>query len=43
VPPRRYSLIKLCDGDQMANFWRFFVSCIFSEPCALWAHFTPAF
>jgi len=28
---RRYSLTKLCDGAQMANFWRFFVSCIFRE------------
>jgi len=24
----RYSPTKLCDGVQMANFWRFFVSCI---------------
>jgi len=37
---RRYSPIKLCDGAQMANFWRFFVSCIFSEPRA--AGFRPA-
>ena len=29
---RRYSLTKLCDGAQMASFWRFFASCIFSEP-----------
>jgi len=25
---------KLCDGAQMAIFWRFFASCIFSEPRA---------
>jgi len=36
---RRYSVIKLCDGAQMANFWQFFGSCIFSEPHA--AHFRP--
>ena len=29
---RRYSPTKLCDGAQMASFWRFFASCIFSEP-----------
>ena len=40
---RRHSPTKLCDGAQMANFWRFFASCrpIFSEPRA--AHFRPAF
>jgi len=38
---RRYNPTKLCDRGQMANFWRFFASCIFSEPCA--AHFRPAF
>jgi len=32
---------NLCDGAQMANFWRLFASRIFSEPCA--AHVTPAF
>jgi len=32
---------KLCDGAQMANFWRFFAFCIFTEPRA--AHFRPAF
>jgi len=31
----------LCNGSQMANFWRFFASCIFSEPRA--ADFKPAF
>ena len=31
----------LCDGAQMANFSRFFASCIFSEPRA--ANFKPAF
>jgi len=31
----------LCDGAQMANFWRFFGSCISSEPRA--AHFRPTF
>ena len=36
----RYSLTKLCDGVQMANFWRFFASCISSEPRA--ARFRPA-
>jgi len=35
---RKYSPIKLCDGAQMANFWRFFGSCISSEPHA--ARFT---
>jgi len=25
---RKYSPTKLCDGGQMANFWRFFASCI---------------
>jgi len=34
---RRYCPTKLCNGAQMANFWRFFGSCISSEPCA--AHF----
>jgi len=38
---RRYSPTKLCDGAQMAYFWRCFASCIFSEPHA--AHFRPAF
>jgi len=38
---RRCSPTKLCDGVQMANFWRFFGSCISSEPRA--AHFRPAF
>ena len=38
---RRYSVTKLWDGAQMANFWRFFVSCIFHEPRA--AHVRPAF
>jgi len=38
---RRYSPTNLCDGAQMANFWQFFASCIFSEPRA--AHFRPAF
>jgi len=37
---RIYSPTKLCDGAQMANFWRFFASCIFSEPPA--ARFRPA-
>jgi len=32
---------KLWDGAQMANFCRYFVSCIFSEPRA--AHLRPAF
>ena len=41
VPPLpRYSLTKLCDGAQTANFWRFFASCIFSEPRV--ARFGPA-
>ena len=31
---------KLCDGAQMAIFWRLFGSCIFSEPHA--ARFRPA-
>jgi len=34
---RRYSPTKLCDGARMATFWRFFGSCISSEPRA--AHF----
>jgi len=41
---RRHSPTKLCDGAQMAIFgvfWRFFASCIFSEPRAV--HFRPAF
>jgi len=38
---RRYSLIKLCDGAQMAIFGDFFASRICSEPQA--AHFRPAF
>ena len=28
---RRYSPTKMCDGAQMANFWRFFRSCIFQR------------
>jgi len=36
----RYSPTKLCDCAQMGNFWRFFASCIFSEPRA--ARFRPA-
>ena len=31
---RRYSPTKLCDGAQMAIFWRVFAYCIFSEPRA---------
>jgi len=31
---------KFCNGAQMANFWRFFASCISSEPHA--ASFRPA-
>ena len=38
---QRYSPRKLCDGAQMLNFWRFFGSCISSQPRA--AHFRPAF
>jgi len=38
---REDSLTKLCDGEQMANLWRFFASCISSEPRA--ARFRPAF
>jgi len=34
-------MTKLCDGAQMANFSRFFWSCISSELHA--AHFRPAF
>jgi len=35
---------KLCDGTQMANFWRFFASCISSEPrAAHFSDFRPAF
>ena len=37
---RRCDPTKLCDGAQMANFWQFFPSCIFSEPRA--APFRPA-
>jgi len=37
---RRYSPTNLCDGAQMAIFWRLFASCIFSEPRA--ARFRPA-
>jgi len=41
---RRWSPTKLCDGAQMANFWRifgdFFASCISSELRA--PHFKPA-
>ena len=37
---QRYSPTKFCDGAQMANFWRFFASCICSEPRA--ARFRPA-
>jgi len=36
-----YSQTKLCDGAQMATFWRSFGSCISSEPRA--THFRPAF
>ena len=36
---RRHSSTKLCDGAQMANFWQFFGSCIFSEPCAAHSKF----
>jgi len=25
---------QICNGEQMANFWRFFASCAFSEPCS---------
>ena len=35
------STTNLCDGAQMANFWRFFASCTLSEPRA--AYFRPAF
>ena len=38
---RRYGPTELCDGAQMVNVWRFFASCISSEPHA--AHFIPAF
>ena len=38
---KTYSPTKLCDGAQMADFWRFFWSCISSKPRA--AHFRPAF
>ena len=38
---RRYSPTKLCNGAQVANFWRYFASCIFTEPLA--PHFRPAF
>jgi len=38
---RFYRLTKLCDGAQMANFWPYFASSIFSKPRA--AHFRPAF
>ena len=38
---RRYSPTKLCDGAQMANFWRFFGSCISGKLRA--ARFRPAF
>jgi len=38
---RRYSPTELWDGAQMATFWRFLASCIFSEPRA--ACFRPAF
>jgi len=37
---RRCGPTKLCDGAKTANFWRFFASCIFSEPRA--ARFRPA-
>jgi len=37
---RRYSPTKLCDGAQMAIFWRLFASCICSERHA--ACFRPA-
>ena len=37
---RRYSLTKLCDGAQMAIYWRLFASCICSERRA--AGFRPA-
>ena len=36
---RRYT--KLWDGAEMARFWRFFGSCISTQPRA--AHFRPAF
>ena len=32
VPQLRSSLIKLCDGAQMAIFWRLFASCISASP-----------
>ena len=35
-----YNPTNLCDGAQMANFWRFFASCIFNELRA--ARFRPA-
>ena len=38
---QRCSPTKLCDGDQMATFWRVFGSCISSQPRA--ACFRPAF
>jgi len=31
---RRYSPTNACDGDQMANFWRFFASCIQRASCS---------
>jgi len=37
---QRYSPTKLCDAAQMAIFWRFFASCICSEPHV--ARFRPA-
>jgi len=37
---QRYSLTKLCDGAQMANFWRFLRPVFFSEPRA--GRFKPA-
>jgi len=29
---RRYRRTELCDCTEMATFWRFIASCIFSEP-----------
>jgi len=40
---RRYSPTKLCDGAQMANFWRFFWVLHFQWAACSTCHFTPAF
>jgi len=36
---QRYGPTKLCDGAHVANFWRYFASCISSKPLA--ARFRP--